>query len=126
MATRTTHSSARCCNKRSFRKAKLLNVPLRVLHVEDNPRDADLIHSMLEAEGIACTIDRVETHTDFQAAVEQRPYDLIMSDYSLPSFDGLSALEIAREKCPEVPFIFISGTIGEEIAVESLKGGATD
>jgi PAS domain S-box-containing protein len=99
---------------------------LRILHLEDNPLDAELIRSRLQAGGIGCAIQRVETRADFEAEVDRRRFDLIISDHTLPSFDGLSALRIARQKCPDVPFIFVSGTIGEEMAVDSLKQGATD
>src|SRR5204863_7806054 len=63
---------------------------------------------------------------DFISELEQRPPALILSDYSLPSFDGHDALDIARQKCPETPFIFVTGTMGEEVAIETLKSGATD
>jgi PAS domain S-box-containing protein len=99
---------------------------LRVLHLEDNPVDTELIQSMLAAEGIACELVRVETRADFIAALEQGGFDIIMADYSLPSFDSLSALAIVQEKGPGIPFIFVSGTIGEEFAIETLKKGATD
>jgi PAS domain S-box-containing protein len=99
---------------------------LRILHLEDNPTDAELIQSMLEAGGIASSIRRVETRAEFEVALKQERFDLIISDHTLPSFDGLSALGIAREEFPELPFIFVSGTIGEEVAVDSLKQGATD
>ena len=68
----------------------------------------------------------METRADFLASLEQDGIDLILADYSLPSFDGISALKIAVEKRPEVPFIFVSGTMGEEVAIEALKIGATD
>src|SRR2546425_9508740 len=99
---------------------------LRILHLEDNPADAELIQSMREDGGIASAIQRVETPADFEAALDQGCFDLIISDHTLPCFDGLSALELARQKHPEAPFIFVSGTIGEELAVDSLKQGATD
>src|SRR6266540_2663166 len=99
---------------------------LRILHLEDDPADAELIRVKLKAMDIACAIERVETKADFLARLEQQCFDLIISDYTLPGFDGRSALKIARQKCPEVPFIFVSGTIGEEVAVDSLKQGATD
>ncbi len=99
---------------------------LRILHLEDNPADGELIQSMLEAGGIAFSIQRVETPADFESALEHESFDLIISDHTLPCFDGLSALELARRKLPEIPFIFVSGTIGEELAVDSLKQGATD
>src|SRR5205814_31483 len=99
---------------------------LRILHLEDNPADAELIQSMLEAGGITSSIQRVETPSDFEAALDQGCFDLVISDHTLPGYDGLSALGLARKKRPEFPFIFISGTIGEELAVDSLKQGATD
>src|SRR5215467_16120413 len=100
--------------------------PLRILHLEDDPRDAELLQARLETEGILCHVIRAETQTDFCAALEQGGFDLILADYTLPSFDGLSALKITMETCPDVPFIFVSGTLGEEVAIEALKIGATD
>ncbi len=99
---------------------------LSILYLEDDPKDADLVLAMLEAEGVACRVTLVETKADFLASLEQEGIDLILADYSLPSFDGISALKIAAEKRPEVPFIFVSGNIGEEVAIEALKIGATD
>jgi PAS domain S-box-containing protein len=81
---------------------------------------------MLEAEGIVSHVTRVETQAEFFASLEQGGFDLILADHTLPSFDGLSALKITLEKCPDVPFIFVSGTLGEEVAIEALKIGATD
>ncbi len=69
---------------------------------------------------------RVETGADFLAALERETFDLILADYALPSFDGISALEIARNRTPEVPFMFVSAVLGEELAIEALKNGATD
>ncbi|MGE0369935.1 MAG: response regulator, partial [Candidatus Dadabacteria bacterium] len=100
--------------------------PLHILHLEDDPHDAELIQAMLEADGIVCEVTRVETEADFVTRIDEGKPDLILTDYTLPSFDGLSALAIAREKCPDVPFLFVSGTLGEEVAVEALKGGAVD
>ena len=99
---------------------------LHVLHLEDNPDDAELIEARLAAEGIACAMARVDTRAAFLAALEQGGFELILADYALPTFDGRSALALARERRPEVPFIFISGTIGEEPAIEALKQGVTD
>jgi diguanylate cyclase (GGDEF)-like protein/PAS domain S-box-containing protein len=99
---------------------------LRVLNVEDNPGDSELVHTRLTEEGIACDFVRVETKEEFAAAIKQGGFDLILADYSLPSFDGLSALKMAKTRCPEIPFIFVSGAIGEEFAIETLKRGATD
>jgi PAS domain S-box-containing protein len=100
--------------------------PLRILYLEDDPRDAELVREALETAGIICQLTRVETQADFIASLEQGDFSLILADYALPSFDGLSALKIAQQRCPHVPFIFVSGTLGEEVAVESLKIGATD
>jgi signal transduction histidine kinase len=100
--------------------------PLHILHLEDDPNDALLVQSMLEAEGIACAATRVQNRDDFVAALEHGGIDLILSDCSLPAFDGMSALRIAHAKCPAIPLIFISGTLGEERAIDSLKSGATD
>jgi PAS domain S-box-containing protein len=100
--------------------------PLRVLYLEDEPRDAELVLETLAADGIESEIIRVETESDFIIALKQGGFDLILADYTLPSFDGLSALEIVQQNWPEVPLIFVSGTLGEELAIEALKKGATD
>jgi signal transduction histidine kinase len=100
--------------------------PLRILHLEDDPNDAALIQSTLESGKIACAITRVQNRDDFVAALDKGGVDLILSDYSLPAFDGMAALEIAHAKKPAVPFIHVSGTLGEEQAIDSLKSGATD
>jgi PAS domain S-box-containing protein len=100
--------------------------PLRILSVEDDPKDAELIQDLLETEGIVCEITRVDTEAALLASVEQGGIDLILADYSLPSFNGISALKFAMKACPDVPFIFVSGTLGEEVAIEALKIGATD
>jgi PAS domain S-box-containing protein len=99
---------------------------LRILHVEDNDADAELIRALLLAEWPDCSITRVETRPEFEAAVKQDGFDIFLSDFSLPRFDGLTALEIARQHDTATPFIFISGTIGEERAVEAMQRGAMD
>jgi DNA-binding NtrC family response regulator len=99
---------------------------LRILSLEDDPNDADLVQETLKAGNLECQVTRLETEADFVAAVEHESFDLILADYTLPSFDGLSALRIARGSAPNVPFIFVSGTLGEELAIEALKNGATD
>lgn len=99
---------------------------LNILHLEDDPNDSELVNELLSEEGIACNVVRVETRSDFVAAIEEGNVDLILADYALPSFDGISALEIANNRCPHVPFILLSGTGGEELAAETLKSGATD
>jgi len=100
--------------------------PLRTLYLEDDPKDAELVQEALEGDGIICQVTRVATQADFIASLEQGGFGVILADYALPSFDGLSALKIAQQRCPHVPFIFVSGTLGEEVAVEALKIGATD
>src|ERR1700687_4043309 len=100
--------------------------PLRILSIEDDPKDTELIRDLLETEGIACEVTRVDTQAAVVASLEQGGIDLILADYSLPSFDGISALKLAMKACPDVPFIFVSGTLGEEVAIEALKIGATD
>src|SRR3984893_7446996 len=99
---------------------------LRILHLEDDPRDAELGQEKLEANGTLCCVTRVETEADFTASLEPGGFDLILADYTLPSFDGLSSLKIAQQHWPHVPFIFVSGTLDEEVAIEALKIGATD
>jgi PAS domain S-box-containing protein len=99
---------------------------MQLLHLEDSTTDAELIALLIRREWPACEIRHVATQPEYQAALEQGGFDLILSDYSLPGFDGLSALAMARAHFPETPFLFLSGTIGEERAVEALKRGATD
>jgi len=99
---------------------------LRILHLEDSRTDAELVQETLAAEGIPCEAERVETRDRFLAAIEKGGFDIILSDHKLPSFDGTTALALAREKCPDVPFVVLSGTLGEELAIETLKSGATD
>ena len=99
---------------------------LSVVLVEDSAEDAELVESWLAAEDLSCSITRVDTLSDFLLALDQQDLDLILADYTLPSFDGVTALRLAQEKRPEIPFIYVSGTLGEELAIESLKSGATD
>ncbi len=99
---------------------------MRILHLEDSPIDGELIQETLSHNGVTCDSVRVDNKDDFLAALQQGGVDLILADYSLPSFDGISALELAKQTCPDVPFIFVSATLGEELAVETLKEGATD
>jgi len=105
-----------------LKKAKAL----RILNLEDSPLDAELIQANLLEGGIDCELSLVQTRADFAAALEKGGFDLILSDYTLPAFDGLSALEMTREIHPEVPFILVSGALGEEMAMEIIKSGATD
>src|ERR1700676_4208497 len=100
--------------------------PLRILHLEDDPADAELIESTLLAEGVLCTTTCVENRDDFLAALERGGFDLVISDFAWPSFDGLSAIAAVRAGWPDLPVILVSGSLGEERAVDSLKSGATD
>lgn len=99
---------------------------IRILYLEDSEVDAELVQARLDEAGVDCVLRRVETQEGFIAALEADRFDLILSDNSLPSYDGLSALEKAHALQPGLPFIFVSGTMGEEAAIESLKAGATD
>ncbi len=100
--------------------------PLQILLLEDDPSDAKLVQDLLEADRFVYETTLVQTRAEFLAALEKVDLDLILADYKLPSFDGLSALKLALSARPDVPFIFVSGTLGEEIAIEALKIGATD
>src|SRR5215472_237181 len=99
---------------------------LRLLIVEDVAAEAELSVHQLRREGLHCTWSRVETEEAFRTALyEQRPH-LILSDFSLPGYDGSEALRLVQREAPHIPFIFVSGTIGEERAIEALKSGAID
>jgi len=102
------------------------DIELRILMLEDVPADAELIERELRKGGIVFTSIRVETREDFRRKLEEFAPDLILADHKLPSFDGLSALTIAKGECPDVPFIFVTGSMGEEWAIDTLKKGATD
>ena len=99
---------------------------LRILLVEDNAPHAELVEHFLRDSGLKFQVTRVETRDAFIGQLEQHPPDMILSDYALPSFDGYAALAIAKDKVPNIPFIFVTGTMGEEVAIETLKNGATD
>ena len=99
---------------------------LRVLIVEDVPVEAELVLRQLAEGGMPCAHLRVDTEGSFRAALLRFRPHIILSDFTLPAFDGLSALDIARHEAPHVPFIFVSGTIGEERAIEAIRSGATD
>ncbi|MBI4528318.1 MAG: response regulator [Deltaproteobacteria bacterium] len=103
--------------------------PLRILHLEDEPKEVKLANFALFSQGIICESLQVKTQAEFASALEKGGIDLILADYALPSFDGLSALRFVKEKYLEyldIPFILLSGVPGEEIAIEALKKGATD
>ena len=101
-------------------------LPVRLLFVEDSHLDAELIVMALRRGGMDVAVEQVADAPAFQAALTRGGFDLILSDYQLPGFDGLEALRLARRHAPETPFIFVSGVLGEERAVETLKEGAVD
>jgi PAS domain S-box-containing protein len=100
--------------------------PTHILQLENDKNDTLLIQMMLEREGYVCDMVRVESRAEFVAALMESRFDLILSDMKLPAFDGMEALELARSISPDIPFIIVSGTMGEETAIESLLKGATD
>ncbi|HSO25823.1 MAG TPA: response regulator, partial [Methanobacteriaceae archaeon] len=97
-----------------------------ILILEDVPFDVELMEREIKKSGINFVSHTVEIEEDFLREIKEFKPDLILADHSLPHFDGLSAMEIAKKECPDVPFIFVSGTIGEEFAVDALKNGAKD
>jgi PAS domain S-box-containing protein len=105
---------------------EIMNKELRVLHLEGDMLDAKLVKNELAASGILFDVKRVETEEAFTREISDFSPDLILADYRLPMYSGTSALEVAQEKCPDVPFIFVSGALGEEVTIDLLKKGATD
>ena len=99
---------------------------VRILHLEDNLRDAELIENALEDQGIPRAGRGLKHRMRSPRPFRTDTFDLIISDFTFPTFNGLHALEVARNARPDVPFIFVSGTIGEERAVEAMRQGATD
>lgn len=99
---------------------------IHILHVEDSPADAELVRERVSETGLSFEIKRVMTRASFVQALEEGGFDLILSDYALPSFDGNAALTLAQQAAPDIPFIFVSGVLGEEVAVESMQRGAID
>jgi two-component system, cell cycle sensor histidine kinase and response regulator CckA len=97
-----------------------------ILYLEDDPMDVELAKARLDALDLAYRITWVQTQAEFEAALGEEALDVILADYRLPSYDGMSALQLAKKLRPEVPFIFVSGTMGEEAAIEALTQGATD
>jgi diguanylate cyclase (GGDEF)-like protein/PAS domain S-box-containing protein len=100
--------------------------PVRILLVEDEAHDAELVLRSLKRAGLECAGRRVDTEREFREQLSAFSPHVVLSDFSMPQFDGMSALAVARELQPDVPFIFVSGTIGEEYAIQALKNGATD
>ncbi len=102
------------------------NVSLRILLVEDNPDDAELVLRTLRKGGYSLDSLRVDNEPDLKHALDNSTWDVVLSDYSMPGFSGLAALNILKEQNLDIPFIIISGTIGEEVAVEAMRLGAHD
>ena len=96
---------------------------IRIVNLEDDPLDTELVRVLLRKDGLAAEIDRVDTLSGFQEALRRDGSALILADYSLPGMDAVEALRLAREVRPEAPFVFLSGAIGEETAIEMLKLG---
>ncbi len=103
-----------------------MNDLIRILHLEDDPADAELVQAAIESAEMVCRITRVQTRDEFGKALSEGGYDVILADYKLPGYDGVSALRLAQECCPDIPFMFVSGTMGEDAAIEGLTEGATD
>lgn len=103
-----------------------IKYPIRLLHLEDSPRDAELILDRLESGGLAARVLQVDNQGAFEAALHEEPFDVVLCDYNVPGYDGFTALKTARQKQPDAPVIIISGSIGDEEAVGCLHLGATD
>jgi len=103
-----------------------ISVQTRILLLEDSEIDADLAMTHLAKAESASLVRRVATRDDFMREIGSDGYDIVLADYSLPDFDGLTALDIVREHHPDMPFIFVSGVVGEEFAINALRRGATD
>ena len=97
-----------------------------ILYIEDNPFDVELVKLTLNKEGLLYEMINVDNKSEFIANLKKKHFDIILADYSLPSFDGIEALNILKTINPLIPFVFVSGEMGEEVAIESLKKGATD
>ena len=100
--------------------------PLHILYLEEDDLEVQFVNSVLQNDGVASVMSRVATETEFRAALQAGGQDLILSDYSLPGYDGLAAIRLAQQLQPDVPFIFVSGSISEEKAIELLSSGAMD
>jgi PAS domain S-box-containing protein len=103
-----------------------MNNLINILHLEDDAEDIELINTILNSSELFCKLRVVKTRNDFEQAVNNSYFDIILADFRLPMYDGISALRYAKEKCPDIPFIFVSGTLGEDAAIEALTEGGTD
>lgn len=97
---------------------------MRILHLEDKAQDAELVELCLSTEGFDCNILLLDSREAYSAALDRSGFDVILSDYSLPDFDGLSALRMAKETCPDTPFILVSGALAEEAGFTKARDWA--
>ena len=103
-----------------------MNKRLQILHLEDEPDFSELVRTLFEQDQLDAGIKCVGDRASYEQQLEAEKFDVIISDYHLPSFTGLEALALAKKRCPQTPFILVSGKIGEQAAIDSLKAGATD
>jgi PAS domain S-box-containing protein len=103
-----------------------MNALNHILYLEDNPMDVELVKARLEEHDLAHRIIQVQTRSEFDTALRKGGLDIILADYHLPMYDGMSALKLAKQLRPDIPFLFVSGVMGEEAAIEALTMGATD
>jgi len=103
-----------------------MNRRLHILHLEDEPDFAELVRSLFVEDKLEADVICVGDRASFKKQLEAGTFDVIISDYHLPKFTGLEALAMAKKQCPHTPFILVSGTIGEQAAIESLRAGAVD
>lgn len=125
VAKRMMRSASEISSRQSYSDTAEIE-KINVLHLEDTPEDSDLIQMTLKREGWKIDYRRVDNEENFLEALRQTNFDIILADYHLPGYNGIEALQVCSEHYPETPFIIVSGTLGEEIAVEMLKYGATD
>jgi two-component system, cell cycle sensor histidine kinase and response regulator CckA len=109
-----------------MKKKSKEKTPLNVLYLEDSPRDIEIIRELLTDEGYDLNLDCTEKEKEFTSLLRRKTYDVILSDFTLPGFDAFVALHLRNEICPLTPFICVSGSIGEETAIELVKNGAVD
>src|ERR1035437_6550161 len=105
---------------------KVAERPLRILHLEDSRKDAEIIRARLIDAGLSMQMDWAANKQEFTAFLQRGEYDLVLADYQLPDFDAPAALLLTKSLCPGIPFIVVTGAVGEEEAVELLKQGAMD
>ena len=103
-----------------------VNPPVRILSLEDSPQDYEIIREQLVNAGYNLQMDHAVNESEYLDLLQNRDYDIILADFRLAGFDAFGALQHALERCPEVPFICVSGSIGEETAIELIKQGAVD